>query len=141
MLGEGSDPVVADVDVVHDLVNYYTTMAQEITSEADVLRRIGEGDESQFKGDTANAVRKKSREVAASLQKLSGRYDAIRDALTGYLPELDHGLAESLAALHDAEEADAAGARATAMPDPGQNRAQDAPPLTDDEQGAITAKH
>jgi hypothetical protein len=141
LLGEGSDPVVADVDVVHDLVNYYTTMAQEITSEADVLRRIGEGDESQFKGDTANAVRKKSKEVAASLQKLSGRYDAIRDALTGYLPELDHGLAESLAALHDAEEADAAGARATAMPDPGQNRAQDAPPLTDDEQGAITAKH
>jgi hypothetical protein len=141
LLGEGSDPVVADVDVVHELVDYYTTMAEEITSEADVLRRIGEGDESQFKGDTADAVRKKSREVAESLQKLSGRYDAIRDALTGYLPELDHGLAESMAALHDAEDADAAGSRATAMPDPSQNRAQDAPPLTDDEQGAVAAKH
>jgi hypothetical protein len=141
LLGEASDPIVADVPVVHDLVHYYTTIAQEITAEADVLRRIGDGDESQFKGETADAVRKKSAQVAASLQKMSGRYDAIRDALTGYLPELDHGLTESDAALRDAEEASAAGARATAMPDPGQGRAQDAPPLTDDEQGAIAAKH
>ncbi|OII11505.1 hypothetical protein BIU97_06330 [Curtobacterium sp. MCBA15_009] len=140
LLHEGSDPIVADVPTVHELVNYYTTMAQEITSEADVLRKIGEGDDSQFKGESADAVRKKSKEVAESLQRMSGRYDAIRDALTGYLPELETALTESAAALRDAEDASAAGARAGAMPDPGQGRAQDAPPLTDDEQGAIDAK-
>ena len=141
LLGEGSDPVVADVDVVQQLVQYYKDLADEITSEADVLKKIGDGDESQFKGDTANAVRKKSKEVAASLDKMSGRYLAIRDALTGFLPELQSALSESAAALRDAEEAAAAGSRADAMADPTQNRAQDAPPVTADEESAAAAKH
>ncbi|OIH99601.1 MULTISPECIES: hypothetical protein [unclassified Curtobacterium] len=141
LLGESTDPVIADVPVVNDLVHYYTTIADEITSEAAVLKSIGEGDESQFKGETANAVRKKSKEVAESLQKMAGRYEAIRDALTGYVPSLEQALDESAAALRDAEDASAAGARASGMADPSQGRASDAPPLTDDEQGQIDAKH
>ncbi|WIE64923.1 hypothetical protein DEI99_017070 [Curtobacterium sp. MCLR17_036] len=141
LLGESTDPVIADVPVVNDLVHYYTTIADEITSEAAVLKSIGDGDESQFKGETANAVRKKSKEVAESLQKMAGRYEAIRDALTGYVPSLEQALDESAAALHDAEDAAAAGARANGMADPSQGRASDAPPLTDDEQGQIDAKH
>jgi hypothetical protein len=86
-------------------------------------------------------VRSKSKEVAESLQKMSGRYIAIRDALTGYLPELEHGLDESAAALRDAEDASAAGGRANGMPDPSQNRPEDAKPLTDDEQGEVDAKN
>jgi hypothetical protein len=140
LVGEGSDPIVADVPVVQELVTYYRSIADEIRSEADVLKRIGEGDESQFKGASADAVRKKSGEVASSLLKMSGRYDAIRDALAGYLPELETGLAESAAALRDAEDASAAGTRATGMPDPSQGRAADAPPITADEQGAVDAK-
>jgi len=141
LLHESSDPVVADVPVVHELVAYYTTIAQEITSEAAVLERIGDGDTSQFKGESADAVRSKSKEVAASLHKMAGRYEAIRDALTGYVPSLEDALTESAAALRDAEDASAAGTRAGAMPDPSQGRADDAPPLTADEQGAIDAKH
>ena len=141
LLHESSDPVVADVATVQDLVHYYTTIAQEISAEADVLHRIGDGDTTEFKGESADAVRKKSKDVAQSLQKMSGRYDAIRDALTGYLPELETALSESAAALRDAEDASASGARAASMADPSQNRAQDAPPLTYDEQGAIDAKH
>lgn len=141
LLGEGSDPIVADVPVVQELVTYYRSIADEIRSEADVLRKIGEGDESQFKGASADAVRKKSGEVASSLLKMSGRYDAIRDALTGYVPELETALAESATALREAEDASAAGARATGMPDPSQGRASDAPPMTADEQGAVDAKH
>ncbi|NII41537.1 hypothetical protein E9228_002184 [Curtobacterium flaccumfaciens] len=141
LVGEASDPMVADVSVVQELVSYYSTMAQEITSEAAVLKSIGDGDDSQFKGSTADAVRKKSGEVAGSLTKLSGRYDAIRDALTGYLPELEHGLAESAAALQDAENAEASGSRAGSMPDPSQDRAADAPAITSDEQGQVDAKH
>jgi hypothetical protein len=140
LLDQSSDPVVADVPVVQELVTYYKTIAEEITSEADVLRRIGDGEDSQFKGATADAVRKKSKEVAASLTKMSGRYDAIRDALTAYLPELQHALDESAGALRDAEEADAAGTRAASMPDPSKDRAQDAPPMTTEEQDAVSAK-
>ncbi|MBM7473764.1 WXG100 family type VII secretion target [Curtobacterium herbarum] len=140
LLDQSSDPIVADVPVVQELVTYYKTIAEEITSEADVLRRIGDGDDSQFKGSTADAVRKKSKEVAASLTKMSGRYDAIRDALTAYLPELQHALDESAGALRDAEEADAAGTRAASMPDPSKDRAQDAPPMTTEEQDAVSAK-
>jgi hypothetical protein len=140
LVGEASDPVVADVPVVQELVTYYRSIADEIRSEADVLKKIGEGDESQFKGASADAVRKKSGEVASSLLKMSGRYDAIRDALAGYVPELETALAESAAALRDAEDASAAGTRATGMPDPSQGRAADAPPITADEQGAVDAK-
>ena len=53
-----------------------------------------------------------------------GTPDAIRDALKGYLPELERGLAESAAALQDAENAQASGSRAGSMPDPSQNREQ-----------------
>lgn len=141
LVGEASDPIVADTQVVHELVDYYRSIADEIRSEADVLKRIGEGDQSQFKGESADAVRKKSGEVASSLQKMSGRYDAIRDALTGYLPSLETALDESAAALREAEDASAAGSRAASMVDPSQGRAQDAPPLTADEQGAVDAKH
>jgi hypothetical protein len=141
LLGESTDPVIADTGVMQQLITYYKDMASEITSEAAVLKSIGDGDDSKFKGETADAVRKKSKEVAESLQKMSGRYDAIRDALTGYLPSLEQGLSESAAALRDAETAQQSGASASAMPDPSENRADDAPPLTDDEQGQIDAKH
>ncbi|WP_144761322.1 hypothetical protein [Curtobacterium sp. 9128] len=141
LLGESTDPVIADTVVIGELIAYYTAMAAEITSEAAVLKSIGDGDESKFKGETADAVRKKSKEVAESLQKISGRYDAILKALAGYVPSLEQGLSESAAALQDAEAAQQSGAAASAMPDPSQNRASDAPPLTDDEQSAIDAKH
>jgi hypothetical protein len=141
LLKESSDPVVADTDVVQELVTYYKTIADEITSESDVLRKIGEGEDTRFKGKTADAVRSKSGEVAESLQKMSGRYLAVRDALTAYLPELHSALDESAAALKDAEAASSAGTRAGAMADPSQGRADDAPPLTDDEQGQVDAKN
>jgi hypothetical protein len=141
LLGEGSDPVVADVPVVQSLVSYYTMIADAITTEASTLKSIGDGDESQFKGETADAVRKKSKEVGASLEKMAGRYVAIKDALTGYVPHLEDALTESAAALRDAEDASAAGSQANGMADPSHGRAQDAPPLTADEQGAIDAKH
>jgi hypothetical protein len=141
LVGEASDPIVADVPALEDLVTYYTTLADQITSEATVLGSIGDGDESQFKGEAADKVRSKSREVAESLRTMSGRYAAVRDALAAYRPELEHALDESAAALRDASDAAAAGSRSAGMPDPSANRAQDAPPLTDDEQGQVDARN
>ncbi|KQO63866.1 hypothetical protein [Curtobacterium sp. Leaf261] len=141
LVGEASDPIVADVPALEELVRYYQTLADQITTEADTLGRIGDGDESQFKGEAADKVRSKSKEVAASLRTMSGRYDAVRDALTTYRPELEHALDESAAALRDAGDASAAGSRGSAMPDPSVNRASDAPPLTADETGQVDARN
>ncbi|MFZ7087106.1 hypothetical protein [Curtobacterium sp. RRHDQ10] len=141
LVGEASDPIVADVAALEDLVTYYTTLADQITSEASVLGAIGDGDESQFKGQAADKVRSRSKEVADSLRIMSGRYDAVRNALSAYRPELEHALDESAAALRDATDAAAAGSRGSAMPDPSANRAQDAPPLTADEQGEVDARN
>ncbi len=141
LLGESGDPIVADVPVLEQLVTYYRDIAEEIRSESVLLESIGGGDQSQFKGASADAVRTKSAEVAASLRKLSGRYVAVRDALVGYVPALQSALDESAAALRDAEGAAAAGVRAQGMVDPSQGRAGDAPPMTGDEQSAVDAKH
>lgn len=141
LLGEANDPIIADVPALEELVQYYRTIADEISSEAVTLKSIGDGDDSEFKGETADAVRAKSKEVAASLQKMSGRYEAVGDALTAYVPQLENALSESDAALRDAEAASMAASRAAAMTDPSQGRAPDAPPLTPLEQGQVDAKH
>jgi len=60
LLNRHRDPVVADVEQIEQLTVYYRDMAKDIEDQATVLRRIGEGDESQFKGQSADRVREKS---------------------------------------------------------------------------------
>jgi hypothetical protein len=141
LVGEPADPIVADVDALQELLGYYATMADEIMSEADVLAKVGAHDDTLYKGRVADKTRAKATDVGESLQKLSGRYVAVADALRGYLPELQHGLDESQRALNDAEDAAAAAGRAAAMADPSQNRPQGAPALTSDEQAEVDAEH
>lgn len=140
LLNRHRDPVVADVEQIEQLTVYYRDMAKDIEDQATVLRRIGEGDESQFKGESADRVREKSKQVGEQLTKMSGRYTAVRDALTEYLPALQVALAESAAALADATAANGAMAAATGMSDPRVGRPSDAPPLTTEEEAAGRAK-
>jgi len=130
----------ADVDQVKVLATFYDDMARTIHEQADVLKRIGEGDETHFKGQGADKVREKSKAVGASLEQMSGRYDAVRDALRSYLPQLEHGLAESASALQEAVAARDSMSQATGMADPREDRPKDAPPLTSEEEGAGRAK-
>lgn len=140
LLNRHRDPVVADVEQIEQLTVYYRDMAKDIEDQATVLRRIGEGDESQFKGESADRVREKSKQVGEQLTKMSGRYTAVRDALTEYLPALQVALAESAGALADATAANGAMAAATGMSDPRVGRPSDAPPLTTEEEAAGRAK-
>lgn len=140
LLHESRDPMSADVAQVQVLAAFYDDMARTIHEQADVLKRIGDGDESQFKGQSADKVREKSKSVGASLEQMSGRYDAVRDALRSYLPQLEHGLAESASALQEAVAARDSMSQATGMADPREGRADDAPPLTSEEEGAGRAK-
>jgi hypothetical protein len=140
LLHESGDPMSADTDQVRVLAVFYDDMARTIHEQAEVLKRIGEGDESQFKGQGADKVREKSKAVGASLEQMSGRYDAVRDALRSYLPQLEHGLAESASALQEAVAARDSMSQATGMADPREGRQDDAPPLTSEEEGAGRAK-
>jgi hypothetical protein len=140
LLHESGDPMSADTDQVRVLAVFYDDMARTIHEQAEVLKRIGEGDESQFKGQGADKVREKSKTVGASLEQMTGRYDAVRDALRSYLPQLEHGLAESASALQEAVAARDSMSQATGMADPREDRPDDAPPLTSEEEGAGRAK-
>ncbi|WP_423922505.1 hypothetical protein ACPEEZ_02875 [Frigoribacterium sp. 2-23] len=140
LLHESKDPMSADADQIDVLATFYSDMAKTIHDEAAVLKRIGEGDESQFKGQGADKVRERSKSVAEKLEQMSGRYDAVRDALRGYVPALQRGLAESKGALDDAVAARDSMTQAKGMADPRVDRPDDAPPLTSDEEGAGRAK-
>ena len=140
LLGHGADPVAGDPDQLHDLIAYYAKIAETIKSEAAVLQRIGSGDTTELKGQSADAIRNRSRDVAKSLTQTSGRYDAVSRALSVYGPALDAARTDSAKALQEAEAAEGAKGSSSAMPDPGANRPADAPPLTDDENAQIHAR-
>jgi len=140
LLGHPSDPIAGDPDQLHDLVVYYAKIAETIKSEAAVLQRIGSGDTTEMKGQSADAIRADSKSVAGSLTQTSGRYDAVARALAVYGPALDEARTESMRALLEAEAADGAKGSSAAMADPGANRPTDAPPLTDAETTMIHAR-
>ena len=140
LLGHDSDPVAGDPDQLHDLIAYYTKMADTITSEAAVLERIGSGDTSELLGESADAIRKRSKDVAKSLHQTSGRYEAVASALAGYAPALDTARTESARAVAEAEAAEGAKGSSAAMADPSQSRPDDAPPLTDEENAQVHAR-
>ena len=134
LLGHDSDPVAGDPDRLHDLISYYTKMADTITSEAAVLERIGSGDTSELLGESADAIRKRSKDVSKSLTQTSGRYEAVASALATYAPALDEARSETAKAVAEAEAAAGAKTSSAAMADPSQDRPKDAPPLTDAEE-------
>jgi len=140
LLNHPKDPVGADAARVSELITYYTTMADTIRTEAATLQQIGDGDDSQFKGQSADALRKRSREVAHSLNQASGRYAAVGEALRVYKPELEQAMEESKQALADAETAEQARSAAGGLPDPSANRPADAPPLTTEETADVAKR-
>jgi hypothetical protein len=141
LVGHPSDPVAGDPDQVFELTRYYATIAQTIKEQATVLQRIGSGDTTELKGQSADAIRSRSKSVAASLTQTSGRYEAVAGALKNYAPALQTARDDSLRAVKDAEAADGARGSSAAMADPGANRPADAPPLTDAETAQIHARN
>ncbi|GAA2224143.1 hypothetical protein GCM10010413_17280 [Promicromonospora sukumoe] len=134
LLDYDSDPVPADVAGLDPVIKHYEDIALAMSTQAKLLKKIGDGDETLLKGKAADAMRKRSRESAEALNKASGRYDDIRDALKTFRPELEYARSETGLALTAAQDADTAQRGAEGLPDPvNADRPDDAPPLTDKE--------
>jgi hypothetical protein len=134
LLDYDSDPVPADVAGLDPVIKHYEDIALAMSTQAKLLKKIGDGDETLLKGKAADAMRKRSRESADALNKASGRYDDIRDALRTFRPELEYARSETGLALTAAQDAAAAQRGAEGLPDPvNADRPDDAPPLTDKE--------
>jgi hypothetical protein len=112
-------------------------MAETMRDEAATLKKIGNGDTTELKGESADVVRKNSLDVGGSLEQASGRYEAVGKALEAYKPELEEARDQSAKALVEADEAEAARVSSNALADPSANRADDAPPLTDQDTADI----
>lgn len=137
LLGYDADPVPAEASGLDAVIKHYEDIALAMETQAKLLKKIGDGDETLLKGVAADAMGKRSRESADALNKAAGRYADVRDALRGYRPALETARSETGLALQAAQDAAAAQGAAEGMPDPvNADRPDDAPPLSDEDRRA-----
>ncbi|MEU4384247.1 hypothetical protein [Promicromonospora sp. NPDC023805] len=134
LLDHDDDPVPAEASGLDAVIRHYKAIAGMMTSQAALLKKVGEGDESLLKGESADAIREKAGESHERLAAVAGRYDDVHAALKEYQPALETARSETGAALRDAEAAADKQRGAEAMADPvNAERPDDAKPLTDGE--------
>ncbi|WP_454857982.1 hypothetical protein [Promicromonospora soli] len=139
LLDYDTDPVPAEASGLDEVIRHYESITTQMETQAKLLKKIGDGDETLLKGKAADAMRKRSRESADSLNRASGRYADVRDALRQFQPALETARSETGLALKAAEDAAGAQNAAEGMPDPvNADRPDDAPPLTDKDREAST---
>ncbi|PUB23583.1 hypothetical protein C8K30_111181 [Promicromonospora sp. AC04] len=134
LLDHDDDPVPAEASGLDAVIRHYKEIAEMMTTQAALLKKVGEGDESLLKGESADAIREKAGESHERLAAVAGRYEDVHAALKEYQPALETARSETGTALKDAEAAAAKQRGAEGMPDPvNADRPDDAPPLTDSE--------
>ncbi|MFE7506889.1 hypothetical protein [Promicromonospora sp. NPDC057488] len=134
LLDHDDDPVPAEASGLDAVIRHYKAIADMMTTQAALLKKVGEGDESLLKGESADAIREKAGESHERLGAAAGRYEDVHAALKEYQPALETARSETRAALTDAEAANDKQRGAEGMPDPvNADRPDDAKPLTDDE--------
>ncbi|MGL4243109.1 MAG: hypothetical protein ACRCTI_18500 [Beijerinckiaceae bacterium] len=112
-----------------------------ITTQAALMRRIGDGDETLLKGEAADAMRKRARETSDTLGKAANRYEQMHAAVVAWQPDLETARSETWAAMTQAQDASVAQRQAEGMPDPANGpRADDAPPPTDEDRAESDAR-
>ncbi|MCF4121050.1 hypothetical protein L1785_08650 [Antribacter sp. KLBMP9083] len=137
LLDYDEDPVPAEASGLDAVIRHYKEIAESMTTQAALLKRIGDGDETLLKGEAADAMRKRAQESHEALGKAAARYENVHAALTTYQPQLKTARSETGKALAKAEDAAAALKGAEGMSDPANaDRPDDAPPLTDTEKQA-----
>lgn len=137
LLGFDSDPVPADGSELTGLIRHYKNIADAMTAQAALLKKVGEGDENLLKGESADAIRERAGKTHENLGKAGARYQDVHDALKTYQPELQTARSETGKALAAAEKAAGDKRGAEGMPDPAnESRSDDDPPLSDDDRQA-----
>ena len=135
LLGYDDDPVPAKASGLDEVIKHYKEIADMMHTQAALLKKLGDGDESQLKGNSADAMRSRARKSHDALEKAAGRYDDVHSAIKAYQPELETARSKTGEALADAEDAAARQGKAEEMSDPAnEDRGDDAPPLTDKEE-------
>lgn len=134
LLDHDDDPVAAEASGLDAVIKHYTEIAEMMTTQAALLKKIGDGDETLLKGQSADAMRKRAGESHDHLGKAAARYDDVKVALVEYQPALETARSETGKALVEAETAAERQAGAEAMADPvNADRPDDAKPLTESE--------
>ncbi|GAA2231149.1 hypothetical protein GCM10010413_31260 [Promicromonospora sukumoe] len=137
LLDYDDDPVPAEPSGLDAVIRHYKKIAETMTTQAALLKRIGDGDETLLKGEAAGAMRKRAQESHEALGKAADRYEDVHAALVEYQPALETARSKTGEALDDAEKAARALATAEDMSDPvNEDRGEDAEPLTDTEKQA-----
>ncbi len=114
LLNRKEDPINGDIDAIKRRIAYYKDIAEMMELEGQRLQKIA--DKQSLAGKYADAMRGSAGEVARDLHQVVGRYHAVVDAVTAYVPTLEDSLHESAAALVDAVQAHEAQTVANAMP-------------------------
>ncbi|WP_125777326.1 hypothetical protein [Antribacter gilvus] len=137
LVGYDRDPVPSEGSALDDVIQYYGKLADMMSTEARVLKQIGDGDTTLLQGVSADAMRKRAGESHDALRKAADRYEQMQAALVEYQPELAHARSETGFAVKDAEDAVAAQRTADGMPDP---RPEGEEPLTPEEEKQSAAR-
>ncbi len=116
----GSDPVPGEPELVERAGRHYRKVAVAINGAATKLRRIADGQDMQSMA--VNAFRDSANKVAEDIGRAHERYDGVGQALSGYAPQLQYAQDESVAALRQAKEAEAAQASAHRAAEAAQGR-------------------
>lgn len=131
LLDYDTDPVPSDPSELDEIIRYYAQVSEALATQAALMRKLGDGDETLLKGLSADAMRKRAHDSASLLGKAGTRYEQMHQALSTYRPDLEVARSETMAAVTEAADASAGQRSAENMPDPvAQLRAEDAPPLT-----------
>ncbi len=102
-LGLAGDPVVGDPEQVRSEATYYGEVADRISDQVRRLRRIS--DQDGLNGDYSEELRSSCEDLADHLGKAHDRFETTSDQLELAIPHLQEALAETAAALADAEAA------------------------------------
>jgi hypothetical protein len=100
-LGLDSDPVPGDPGQISQEAQHLAAVADQITSEVAMLRKIATTDDEV--GKHADKLRSSAGSLADQLDKVVGRYQQVSSALTSWIPELEQAQSMSLQALDQAE--------------------------------------
>lgn len=104
LLGQGSDPVPHDTDVVERLADTYQQTGVAIRESADRLRRLAELD--GWTGEAAEAFAEAAQDLHGDLSDAEQRYVDAGAALRRFVGPVTEARAESWGALQDAERAE-----------------------------------
>jgi hypothetical protein len=100
-LGYDTDPVPGDPGQVSQEAQHLAAVADQITSQVAVLRRIA-GDDTEV-GKHAEVIRSQASDLAVQMDKIVGRYQKVSSILNSWVPDLEQAQSMSIQALDEAE--------------------------------------